>query len=109
MTEKELYALAEKYQARADRAYQNHQKTGIARYDRDHRNFEDLAAALRMAAEAADEHMKLIRMRVEVSNLAGLAQCAEDDPVQLETLRRSLLIVARSHDLIGKEEKFPCK
>lgn len=109
MTEKELYALAEKYQAKADRAYQNYQEAGITRYDRERRNAEELADALRMAAGAADEHMKLIRLRVEVSNLAGLAKRAEGDSVQLETLRRSVLSIARSHELIGREEEFPCE
>lgn len=109
MTEKELYDLAEKYQVKADRAYQSYQETGITRYDRERRNAEELADALRMAAGAADDHLKLIRLKVEVSNLAYLAKRAKDDSVLLETLRQSLLIIAQSHGLIGKEEDVPCE
>lgn len=109
MTEEKLYAMAEKYQAKADRAYQSYQETEITRYDRERRNAEELADALRMAAGAADDHLKLTRLRVEVSDLAGLAERAKNDPAQLETLRRSLLIIAQSHGLIGKEDDLPCE
>lgn len=55
MTKKELIALADKHQEKADKAYKNYQETGITRYSRDYRNSEDLAAALRMAAKAAEQ------------------------------------------------------
>ena len=35
LSETELEALAEKYEAKASRAYQNYQETGISRYDRE--------------------------------------------------------------------------
>ena len=108
MTEKELYDLAEKYQTKADRAYQIYQETGIARYDRAYRNAEELADALRMAASAADEHTQLIGLRAELYSLASRAQRAGDDPAKLETLRQSLLAVARVYRLIGEEGQLPC-
>lgn len=56
MDKKTLETLAERYQKRADRAFENYQETGIKRYDTERNNMEDLADALRMAANAADEH-----------------------------------------------------
>ena len=108
MTEEKLYAMAERYQTKADRAYQVYQETGITRYDRERRNAEELADALRMAASAADEHTQLIGLRAELYSLAIRAQSAGDDPAKLEMLRQSLLAVARVHRLIGKEEQLPC-
>lgn len=52
LSKAELDALVEKYEAKAARAYQNYQETGITRYDREHRNADDLASAMRMAASA---------------------------------------------------------
>lgn len=59
----ELEKLAERYQQRADRAFENYQETGIKRYDTERNNMEDLADALRMAANAADEHAAYVGMR----------------------------------------------
>lgn len=59
MTKEELIALADKHQEKADKAYKNYQETGITRYSRDYRNSEDLAAALRMAANAEENHRSL--------------------------------------------------
>jgi hypothetical protein len=50
MSKAGLEVLAEKYEAKAERSYQNYQETGISRYDRERRNAEELAAAMRMAA-----------------------------------------------------------
>ena len=74
MTTTELYALAEKYDAKAEKAYRNYQETGTARYDREYRNYEDLAMALRMAASANDDHTQLISIRCDVAALAARAQ-----------------------------------
>ena len=38
----ELEALAEKYAAKADKAFQNYQETGISRYSREYHNAEEL-------------------------------------------------------------------
>lgn len=55
MKREEIESLAAKYQQKADRAFQNYQETGMTRFDREQRNNEDLAEALRMAARAADD------------------------------------------------------
>lgn len=73
LQKKELEKLAEKYQAKADADYRNYQETGITRYGTSYRKNDDLACALRMAAEAADEHSAYIAMKGQMSNFAWRA------------------------------------
>ena len=54
LTKAELQRLAEKQEAKAERTFQLYQETGIARYDRERRNAEDLADALFAAADAIE-------------------------------------------------------
>ncbi len=75
LDKKTLEEMAEKHQARADKAYSNYQATGIQRYDRDYRINEDLADALRMAAAAEEDHSKLAVLK---SELVGLAYRADE-------------------------------
>ena len=80
MSKAELEVLAEKYEAKAERSYQNYQETGITRYDRERRNAEDLASAMRMAASAERDYTKLVNIRGSVSMLASKAQLALKEP-----------------------------
>lgn len=96
MDRKSLEALADKYQAKADQAYRNHQETGISRYDNERRKNEDLADAMRMAAAASDEHHALVHLRGAVASLAAEAKRIEFIPEDqklkaLEGLRKSLI------------------
>lgn len=63
LSKAELEALAERYEAKAGRAYMNYQETGISRYDRERRNAEDLASAMRMAASASDDYSRLVSLQ----------------------------------------------
>lgn len=74
MTREELEKLADRYQRKADRAFESFQETGIRRYDTERNNAEDLADALRMAANAADEHHNYIHMRCMVAGYVALAK-----------------------------------
>lgn len=99
MNHNELTALADKYQHKAEKAYQNYQETGITRYDRERRQNEDLAESLRMAANAADEHSALIHLRAAVASLAYEAKRVEFMPEEQrdkarETLRKNLIASA---------------
>jgi hypothetical protein len=76
LSKAELGKLAARYQEKADRAYQNYQETGISRYDRERRNAEDLAEALRAAANASEEHSALSSLRAEFVWIAGQADAA---------------------------------
>lgn len=106
MTEKELLALAEKYQAKADRNYSNYQETGISRYDRERRNAEQLADALRMAANASEGHSKLIHLRACIYDWARMARALIADPCfeKESLLLNEIVTVAVSQGLLRKDE-----
>lgn len=84
MKKEELLALAEKYQAKAYRAYAAYQETGLARYDRERCNNEDVAEAIRMAASAADDHAALVSMRGTVCDWAVRVQELKYKPDDLQ-------------------------
>ena len=108
MTKKELIALEDKHQEKAEKAYKNYQETGITRYSRDYRNSENLAEAFRMAANAEENHRSLVSLRVDISRVASSAADAERAAEDLKLSRmtaviKELLAVARLHGLIGDE------
>lgn len=105
LSKAELEALAEKYEAKAARAFQNYQETGISRYDREHRNADDLASAMRMAAQASDDYNSLSYLRVEVSLMAGAARTAMSEPEEkrseaMEVVLKDLVSMAVRKGLI---------
>ena len=69
MKKEELWAMAAKYEAKAERAYMNFQSTGISRYDKARREADDLASALRMAAEAKETYSALVGLRGAIATL----------------------------------------
>ena len=104
MSKAELEALAEKYAARAEKAYQNYQETGISRYSREYHNAEELFYAFQAAANAAEEHAVLLGMQTVMHNLAGRAQKADT-----EEKARAVLEELVSHARImglAQEEKI---
>lgn len=111
MTEKELLALAEKYQAKADRNYRNYQGTGISRYDRERRNAEELAEALRMAANAATDHLTLVNFRSYIYGWGRKARALIADPCfeKESLLLNEIVTVAVAQGLLGKEDEIPCE
>ena len=89
MDKKKLMELAERYQRKADTAFQNYQETGITRYDTARRNNEDMAEALRMAASAKEDHDRMIHLRGVLSWRGGLRrQTAPAKRIGLERCRR---------------------
>lgn len=78
MTKVELIALAERWQTKADRAMEHYQEDGLARHNREREQAQDLADALRVAANAADDHSELISLRGAVYCLAVKAHAAVD-------------------------------
>lgn len=101
----ELKSLAEKYEAKASRAYQNYQETGITRYYREHRNADDLASAMRMAASAERDYTKLVNIRGTVSMLASKAQSALKEPADkreaaMEKVLKDLVAMAVMEGLV---------
>lgn len=78
MTKVELITLAERWQAKADRAMDRYQEDGLARHNREREQAQDLADALQIAASAADDHSELISLRGAVYCLAVKAHAAVD-------------------------------
>lgn len=78
MTKVELIALAERWQTKADRAMERYQEDGLPRHNRERERAQDLADALRVAANAADDHSELISLRGAVYCLAVKAHAAVD-------------------------------
>ena len=99
MKKEELWAMAAKYEAKAERAYMNFQSTGISRYDKARREADDLASALRMAAEAEETCSALVGLRGAIATLTVQAMRAEGDPYKLEALRRDLTAMAKLHGI----------
>lgn len=108
MDKKKLMELAERYQHKADTAFQNYQETGITRYDTARRNNEDMAEALRMAASAKEDHDRMIHLRGVLSQLAWRAAEAnraseEERPRKMQSVLGELLSAARMQGLIRDE------
>ena len=78
MTKVEIIAMAEKWEAAAQRAEARYQDSGAAHHLREKEQAEDLSAALWMAANAADDHEALIGLRSALNGLAAKAHAALD-------------------------------
>ena len=113
MTKVEITALAERWQAKADRAMGRYQESGLARHNREREQAEDLADALQIAASAADDHDELISLRGAVYCLAVKAHAAVDalavpdrssDRDILTDLARNVIFTAR---LYGVDSELP--
>ena len=101
MKREDIEILAERYQAKADRAYQNYQETGIKRYDRENCNNEDLASALRMAANSADDAQALSNLRVTLGSLASRAKRLMEHPYEEKSIKDYLMEVVAEARIRG--------
>ena len=109
LTNKELEAMIERYDAKAEKAYRNYQETGISRYDRERVRNEDLADALRMALNAADDHSAAVDLRRNLADLGHRAQIVLGDysgaiPKNVEQLLRDVAVSATLRGLIKRDE-----
>ena len=113
MTKVEIVALAERWQAKADRAMARYQESGLARHNREREQAEDLANALRIAANAADDHSELIGLRcslILLTNKSHAALNALDTPDRasdrdiLTDMARNIISTAR---LYGVDSELP--
>ena len=113
MTKVEIVAMAERWQAKADRAMERYQEDGLARHNREREQAQDLADALQIAASAADDHSELISLRGAVYCLAVKAHAAVDaldapdrasDRDILTDLARNVISTAR---LYGVDSGLP--
>lgn len=113
MTKVELIALAERWQAKADRAMERYQEDGLPRHNREREQAQDLADALQIAASAADDHGELISLKCDLNQLAAKAHTAldalpaadrADDRTILTDLARNVVSAAR---LYGVDSELP--
>lgn len=110
MDKKKLIKLADSYREKADAAYQNYQETGVTRYYNIYHRNDDLAEALQMAANVADEHTALIAIKAELAHFAFRAAMATSkyrtEPEKAElaaVLASDIAAYGRTHGLIGGE------
>lgn len=81
----------------------------MSRYDSTYRRNEDIATALRAAAEAADEHQAYIILKMEMSNFASrarrvmLSASGEEKAELTEALIRDIVSSGQLYGLISKE------
>lgn len=83
--------LIERLDKKAARNYDAYQETGLQRYIREHRNADELAAFLRIALDAGEEHDKYISMKWALSQLKATAEKAahaDGEQQELEALRK---------------------
>ena len=102
LSKEKLEKMAERYEKRAATAFDNYQNTGIQRYDRERRNAEDLADALRMAADAHEDHTRMIEYKGTLANLGIKADALldESDVTKLVKLCEEVVAAARIHGLV---------
>lgn len=99
MTTEKILELAEMYQAKADKAMDNFQDTGLTRYRTERERSEDLAEALRQAALSNDEHHVYIALRADVSRLANMAEMVLQDNNDSKKCLEELVAVAKLYKL----------
>ena len=109
MTKDYLEKLAEKYNAKSERAFMSYQQTGIQRYLREYENSLDFADAFRMAANAADDHNALGIIKSEFTTLASQADrlLNEDgDLAAWEKLGHELISAAAAYCKYARRESL---
>ena len=108
MTKVEIVAMAEHWQAKADRAMDRYQEDGLARHNREREQAQDLADALQIAARAADDHSELIGLHCSLILLTNRAHAVLDaldahdraaDRDILTDLARNIISTARLYGL----------
>lgn len=95
---KKLLEMADKYQQKADKAYLNYQETGTQRYQRESHQNEDLADALRMAANAADDYDRMVHLRCMLADVCYAARRIKDTQGEAE---RAALTEALVRNLVA--------
>lgn len=74
MNRARIEKLCEQHRKKADRNFQNYEESGDPRYERESRNAEDIADALSVALDHAEEHDKYLCLKIEVADLARRAE-----------------------------------
>lgn len=114
MTKERLMQMAENYRQKADRDFRNYQESGIGRFGTAYHRHEELADALTMAAEAADEHAAYLALKHQMyvfANRANEIQHAHEmqrEKLALE-LAKQVLAYGRLQKLVREDSLWPQK
>lgn len=100
----ELDKLIAKFEKEYDTAFMNYQETGITRYETKARRAEEMADALIMARDAAEDHSKLLTYRSALYGWAVKVRNIHRSGDSAEGLLREIVSFARMQGLIEKEE-----
>lgn len=106
MTKVEIVALAERWQAKADRAMERYQEDGLARHNREREQAQDLADALQIAASAADDHSELVSLRGTVNQLAVKAHEALDSMSEPEQPSDRTILTGLARNVISARKRI---
>ena len=74
MDQKRIEKLCDQHRKKAERNFRNYQETGEPRYERESRTAEEIADALSVALDHAEEHDKYICLKIAVADLARKAE-----------------------------------
>ena len=109
LSKEELETLAERHQKKADKAYMNYQETGTQRYLREHEQNSDYADAFLMAADAAEDRIRLGHMKADLGRLASDADKVlwdNADINELKALAERVVSVAVSLGVYARRERL---
>jgi hypothetical protein len=93
VNEETLRKMMTYWDAKAKKAFDTYQETGAARYNREREKAEDLADALRIAFNAADDHYKAVCLKHELAEIVSLAEQCEitgDGKLKDELVKKTL-------------------
>lgn len=100
----ELDKLIAKFEKEYDTAFMTYQETGITRYETKARRAEDMADALIMARDAAENHDRLLSYRSALYGWAIKARALLKSGDSADGLLKEIVSFARLQGLIGKED-----
>lgn len=103
----ELEAMADRWEKRAQKALLRYQESDQRRYLREKENAEDLADALRMAANAEEDHSQLVSLRGMLAGFGMKAAriCEGLSDQTPDKLAEEIAACARMYDLIPAKGK----
>lgn len=94
MTKEELREHAKRWRAKADRAFERYQETGAQKYYREYCNADDMAGALKMAAEAADTSAANIHIKAQLADFAYKAWLIGHTDEESEKIKKTKDLLA---------------
>ena len=108
LSKKELEELADRHQQKADKAFMVYQETGTQRYYREYEKNSDYAEAF-LAADAADDRVRLGHMKADLGTLAANADEVLGNGADIDELKafaERAVSAAVSHGAYTRRERM---